>query len=119
MGWTFYTDNRAASRADMIRREFSQEPTAERAGFGFEDIAERGSTVYAVMWRQSPGAQRVYFGMVFLTTRRGGQFGYKDIGEDMGPNESRAPKRMIRRLEALAPAPNEYARQWRNRCLGV
>lgn len=119
MGWTFFRDNRELSRADVIRREFSQPWEPGRHGYGFESIAERGATVYAVMFHQHPDGLKNYFGMVFLTSRRSGQFGYKDIGEECGPSESRAPKGMIRRLETLAPAPNEWAKQWRARCLGA
>jgi len=119
MGWTFFNVNRSESRSDIIRREFSQEWKPESpTAFGFDSMAERGSTIYAIAWRESPGLPRVYYGMVFLTRRNGEQFGYKDMSEDVGPCYYDAPKRMIRRLETLAPNPTGYAAYWRARTLG-
>lgn len=116
MGWTFYLDNPRLTRADMIAREFTQSPREGNPwAFGFDMIAERGSTVYAIMWRENPSENtpRVFFGMVFLTQRRRGEFGYKDIGEDCGPNECAMPLRMLERLEAVAPEAHGYAKGWR------
>ena len=116
MGWTFYIDNPRLTRAEMIAREFTQSPReGNPRAFGFDMIAERGSTVYAIMWRENPseGTPRVFFGMVFLTQRRRGEFGYKDIGEDCGPHECAMPLRMLERLEAVAPEAHGYAKGWR------
>ena len=44
-------------------------------------------------------------------------FTYKDMDESVGPCESSCPERLLDRLEELVPEPpNEYARQWRERC---
>ena len=40
-------------------------------------------------------------------------FGYKDIDETMGPNESEAPARV---LDALTSTTSEWANEWRTRC---
>jgi hypothetical protein len=40
-------------------------------------------------------------------------FGYKSIGEDMGPTESNCPKSI---LDLLTPTDNEFAIAWRKRC---
>jgi len=40
-------------------------------------------------------------------------FGYKDMGEEMGPCESRCPERI---LKLLTPTDSEFAKAWRQRC---
>jgi hypothetical protein len=114
MGWTFFTDYTPhATRADIIRREFEQRATDKNPhAFGFEQITTRGAVVYAIMWRDSPDQPRAYFGMVFLTQRKGGEFGYKDMGEECGPHYYDAPLGMIDKLDQLAPATG-YAAGWR------
>lgn len=117
MGWTFYADNPQLSRSQMIEREFTQvQSTDNPHAYGFESMHERGSTVYTIMWRDSPGQSRVYFGMVFLTRRKNGEFGYKDVGEDCGPYAFDAPLSMLDKLDKLAPNPRGYAADWRARC---
>ena len=62
MGWTHYADHPQLSRAEMIRREFTQESTATNPrAWGFESIAERGSVVYAVCFQEFEG-KREHFG---------------------------------------------------------
>ena len=115
MGWTYFADhNQRETRADIIRREFEHAPTEKNpVGYGFEYITERGATVYAIMWRETVGAPRVYFGMVFMTKRAKGEFGYKDVSEDCGPYQYGAPLKMINMLDQLAPDPSGYAAKWR------
>lgn len=117
MGWTFFADwNKNESRADIIRREFEQVPTDKNPwAYGFEYIAERGATVYAVMWKENPsaGTPRTYFGIIFMTQRKRGEFGYKEIGEECGPYQYGAPLKMVDMLDRLAPAENGYALKWR------
>ena len=115
MGWTSYTDHTPHhSRAEMIRREFTQPARADNpTSWGFESIAERGAVVYAIMHRDTPDQPRAYFGMVFLTERKNGQFAYKDMGEECGPHYYDMPARMLARLDQLAPNPTGYAAGWR------
>lgn len=115
MGWTYFADHNAReTRAAIIRREFEHAPTDKNpVAYGFEYIAERGATVYAIMWRESAGAPRVYFGMVFMTKRSKGEFGYKEVGEECGPYQYDAPLKMINMLDELAPDPSGYAAKWR------
>jgi hypothetical protein len=117
MGWTFFADwNKRESRADIIRREFEHGPSEKNPwAYGFEYITERGSTVYAVMYRENPseGIGRRYFGVVFLTQRKRGEFGYKDVEESCGPYETDAPLKMVDMLDKLAPNPGGYAEKWR------
>lgn len=120
MGWTFYLDNPRLTRAEMIAREFEQKPTYSNPwAFGVHMIAERGSTVYAIMWRENTrdGVAREYFGEVILTQRRRGEFGYKNIGEDCGPYYFDCPVRILDELDRIAPVPEDStAAGWRVRC---
>ena len=117
MGWTEFADRPDLSRAEMIRRELSQAPTADNPrAWGFEYITERGSTVYAVGWSDAPDRARVYFGVICLTSRRNGYFAYKDMTEDMGPYQCDAPVKMLDMLDRLAPNPTGYAAEWRKKC---
>jgi hypothetical protein len=117
MGWTFFGDyNRNESRADIIRREFEHAPSDKNPwAYGFEYLTARGSTVYAVMWRENPseGTPRHYFGITFLTQRSRGEFGYKEVGEECGPYQYDAPLKMINMLDRLAPDAGGYALKWR------
>ena len=115
MGWTSFADHTPSeSRADIIRREFTQAATEKNPhAWGFESITERGSTLYAIMHRDTPDKPRQYFGLVVLTERRGGQFSYKDMDESCGPFYCDAPLGMIDKLDRLDPAPTASAAKWR------
>jgi hypothetical protein len=109
MGWTYYNDTPQLSRAEMITREFTS------PACGVESIAEKGSTLYAILWGEHDGG-RYYFGCVFLTSRRKGEFGYKAMSEDMHPFYYGMPARMLARLETLAPNPPGQGAEWRAKC---
>lgn len=123
MGWTEFRDFPELSRAEIIRRELSQAPTADNPrAWGFEYITERGAVVYAIGWSDAPDRPRQYFGLVCLTSRHrseyfGRAFSYKDMTEDMGPNYYDAPAKMLDMLDRLAPnPPGQYAANWRKAC---
>jgi hypothetical protein len=116
MGWTSFRDHTPHhSRAEIIAREFTHAANdATQSAWGFEQIAERGATVYAIMYRDTPNQPRAFYGMVFLTQRKNGEFYYKEISEDCGPYQYDMPARMLARLEELAPSPSgPYAANWR------
>lgn len=115
MGWTSFRDyNPYETRTAIIKREFTQAATPENPNaWGFEQTSERGAVIYAIMWRDSPNQPRAYFGVVFLTERKNGDFAYKDIGEECGPHYYDAPLNMIDKLDRLAPNPPTYATGWR------
>lgn len=118
MGWTSFRDHTPSeSRADIIRREFTQAATAANpTSWGFEQIAERGAIVYAIMYRDTPDQPRAFFGVVYITERNNGEFAYKDMSEDMGPYYYDMPARMLAQLEQLAPNPTgPYAEKWREK----
>ena len=114
MGWTSFADHTPSeSRADIIRREFTQAATAANpTRWGFEQMSGRGAIIYAIMYRDTPEQPRAFFGMVFLTERKNGEFSYKEISEDCGPYYYGAPLGMIDKLDQLAPATG-YAAKWR------
>lgn len=117
MGWTEFLDSPHLTLSEIIRRELSQDPTPDNPrAWGFEYIAERGSTVYAIGWSDAPDRPRYYFGLVCLTSRRGGYFSYKDMTEDMGPYRYDAPVKMLDLLDKLAPNPIGHAASWRAKC---
>jgi hypothetical protein len=106
MGWTYLEAERGKKSIDILRDEMSSTQ--------FLAVEQIGSTIYAAIKLASePG--RV-LGLVALIHRRGGRcnFGYKLVSEDMGPCESEAPASILNKL--TNPAPNEWARQWRERC---
>lgn len=120
MGWTFFRDHAPSqTRANIIRREFEHTPSITNPwAYGFEMLATRGAVVYGLMWRENPseGTQRQYFGIVFLTQRKNGEFGYKEIGEECGPYYYDAPLKIIDALDRLAPVPaDSNAAGWRVR----
>ena len=54
---------------------------------------------------------------VVLTTRRGGEWGYKDMSETSGPNAAHAPLSLIDKLSPLSDhGAAVYAKSWRGRC---
>lgn len=56
---------------------------------------------------------RYVFAAVVLTRQGGGEWGYKDMDETCGPNESGAPPAL---LAKLTPTTSDYANDWRDRC---
>jgi hypothetical protein len=56
----------------------------------------------------------VYAGIV-LTSRRDGEWGYKDMCEIMGPHEAAAPLRLLDLLSSLDLGVETYAVAWRER----
>ena len=124
MGWTCFYDNVGLSIDSTLRKEWNT--TGDNgAVFTIVDSATRGGEWYAIIECKRPDNTPVYDGLVCLVKRskRTGEFCYKDIGERCGPNASNAPKRLIDKLDTLAPInPNDdgmgakWARDWRRRC---
>ena len=54
---------------------------------------------------------------VILTTGLGGDWGYKDMDETMGPGEAQCPPDVFYLLSDLTDHPrNNYAKEWRETC---
>lgn len=117
MGWTFFADRTDLTAGQILTREFEC-VNSEGTRWSVVDQSTRGSEWYALMKLEKPGQDPVHFGLVclFKRSKKTGEFGYKDISEECGPNASHAPVRIIEALDRLAPAPNEWARAWRERC---
>jgi hypothetical protein len=123
MGWTSFNLYNNEKTVDVIKRELEQTKIpGVRAGWGFEYITVRGSTVYGVMWSEpTDTSERKYFGIVVTTSRKAKQdhteFYYKDMDECMGPHYYDAPKKMLDLLDQLAPNPQGmFALKWREAC---
>ena len=79
-----------------------------------------GMRVYyaAIEIVRSPAGGRTVFAAVCLVNynprdREGYIFGYKDMDESVGPNESECPAAI---LDLLTPTEYPYAKAWRERC---
>ena len=124
MGWVFYPDNAAMSADSMLKREFNCTGT-NGTEWRVIDSATRGNAWYAILESVSPDTGTRYHGTVclFRRSKRTGEFGYKDIGESVGPNAANAPLRIIDKLDKLCPIDAnddslgaKWARDWRARC---
>lgn len=121
MGWT-YTNRGSQSTKEFFESEFNY----------VRDNGMSGTIIrYSATWRvaymayeiktpatETEAAKREVIAIVCLihhvpNARDGYTFGYKDMTENMGPNESRCPKTI---LELLTPTTSEYALDWRERC---
>jgi hypothetical protein len=102
MGWTYFQAPAGKRSVDILRDKLKS--------LTWIDAQKVGDTIYAAVTHPKvTGA----FALVVLIDRRGGQFGYKDMDEAMGPYESECPARILNELTA---EPNEYAAAWRQRC---
>ena len=129
MGWLFYTDRRVQTYADE-KAEIARLCTCHGETRKTELVkpCKVGSTWYAaarVTNRDgTPVEDATYitdpdgsitFAAVFLTAYDDGCWGYKDMEESAGPNESRAPLSLLALLSELRD-PESYAHAWRQRC---
>ena len=112
MGWTFF--NASGKPSEIITREFTQVPSEKYPSeFKVLDQSMRGRVWYGVIQSTNPeGIKRVY-GMIVLWTLRRGEFGYKELGEDMGPYYYDAPLRIVNLLDELSPNPVGLSAKWR------
>ena len=76
-----------------------------------------GSTYYAAVTTERAGKPTEVRAAVFLTCGKvkhdGCIWGYKDMDETMGPNESKCPASI---LALLTPTDSKWANEWRERC---
>jgi hypothetical protein len=86
------------------------------------DCATVANTFYAVVQNnESAGgidADRAWMLVVLIQRTRAEYFNftYKEMSEEMGPNEARCPRRLLELIEILRPEPGEYAANWRKSC---
>lgn len=111
MGWTFF--HASGKPSEILTREFTQTPSEKYPSeFQVIDQSIRGNVWYAVIQSNTFGIVRTY-GMVCLWTLRKGEFGYKELGEDMAPFYYDAPLRIVNLLDRLSPNPSIQAINWR------
>lgn len=120
MGWTFGRRDYAGQTVeDFVRRDLPD--TFARV----DRVAMVGSVMYAVYRPRPPfgdifepcadGETRI--ALVILTEgQHGGEVGYKDMDETMGPNEDACPVELLDMLSPLKPDAETYAADWRARC---
>ena len=136
MGWLFYTDPSRVQDHAGEKAEITRLTTYKGDDVAYEplQLSKVGSTWYVAVRKRPlngvPIAQDHFmtaedgsfvFAAVFLVRYDQGCFGYKDMDETMGPNESRAPISLIRKLSPLIePKDDEdtrhWAQNWRARC---
>ncbi|MFI5864562.1 DUF6927 domain-containing protein [Streptomyces sp. NPDC051546] len=107
MGWTFY------------QRDKSAETNAEHFGSKFDPrykIIAHGTVegvFYAALRDQSTDKVTAYVAMTRWSRDPQYNFGYKDMDENCGPGDHKAPKAV---LDALTPTTHESALAWRANC---
>lgn len=72
-----------------------------------------GSETFSHGHLPDPETGAITFAAVILTSKRDGEFAYKDMDEGMGPVQSKAPLSLI---NVLSPTTSECANEWRERC---
>lgn len=77
------------------------------------DTSSKGNEHYLAVRIKKDNFESV-IGFVALTYTRGNWIGVKVLEESEGPYYYKAPKRLIQKL---SDPINEYARQWREKCL--
>jgi hypothetical protein len=109
VGWTgTHRDKGTTDRAFM---EAELPDTLTRRG-EILDCATVGGTFYAAVRDRDSGD---VWALVTLIVRTRDYFNcsYKEMSENMGPNEARCPARI---LDLLSPTGHEYATEWRQAC---
>lgn len=127
MGWTFYANHNsprtyAEEKAEIIRLFTPARDSA--VTFEVLQASKVGSAWYVAVkitgreqGRYVTGPDGSFVAAAVILTRRSDGWGYKDMDEHAGPNESRAPVSLLAKLSPLTDTDlNDYARQWRDRC---
>ncbi len=114
MGWTFFQDTGETTGAICTREFTSTNPAGDR--WSVVDQSTRGSVWYAIGRLDRVDQPPVFYGLVWLTSRKRGEFGYKDMTECMGPYRWDMPKRLLDQLDQLAPNAPQSALDWRAKC---
>ena len=112
MDWLFYDAMHYKPNGDVDRKKELDEKFSEN--YTVVKSTMLGVVYYAAIRNEKIGSITA---SVILTSSdkkgSGFNFGYKSMSEEMGPNESRCPKSI---LKLLTPTDDEYAIKWRERC---
>ncbi|MGP3953467.1 DUF6927 domain-containing protein [Streptomyces sp. 7N604] len=107
MGWTFYhRDKGVESNAEHFAKELDDR---------YEIIAHGtvDHVFYAAVRDRETGKVFAYVALTHWRRDANYNFGYKDMDENMGPGDCKAPEAV---LDALTPTTHKYALQWRANC---
>lgn len=106
MGWTYLHRDKGTLDKDFFLKDFD-------AGTVFHAWGTVAGTFYAaVETPREPGKVWALVAMTNWAPKDHYNFGFKDMSEDMGPYQSRAPLSV---LNALTPTDHNYALEWRDR----
>lgn len=136
MGWVVYSRLRSPTgrdeeRAELIRLFVPSSREGEPFVASLAAMSKVGTVWYmAVKVDPRPGETlpadmmtdyvrardgSITYGLIVLTSRAGGEWGYKDMDEGMGPVQATAPLAFLDALSDLVHAPQRYAADWRAR----
>ncbi|WP_414463336.1 DUF6927 domain-containing protein [Hyphomicrobium sp. DY-1] len=93
------------------------------------DHSQHGNTVYVLIRKTlkiadaedrcpyvtEPDGSHRYI-LVVLTSRSGGEFTYKDLGETAGPVEKDCPERLLRAASPFKEGQGAFGPEWREAC---
>ncbi|GAB1333386.1 DUF6927 domain-containing protein [Streptomyces sennicomposti] len=107
MGWTSYRRDKNA--------ETNEEHFAKKLDKRYKIIAHGTveGVFYAAVRDQTTSEVTAFIALTRWTNDPDYNFSYKDMDENCGPGDHKAPKSV---LNALTPTTNEYALAWRARC---
>lgn len=115
MGWLFTTRSKGTTNREFFEKEFR--------GIVIDDIAQVGFNTIYVASHHPNTPDKVYGGVILVRwdPQSDYNFGYKDMEEGMGPNESQCPERILKLLSPVDQlyaegSSREWATQWRERC---
>lgn len=123
MGWMFCRKVPGYTPLDYMKGCFTSSDPA-RAKYEVVDHSFTSTAGYvAVQYTNfEKGWQPYIFAAVMLIDQSGGEFGYKDMDESMGPVQSDCPARILNLLtplediERITGRSQGYAVEWRKRC---
>lgn len=109
MGWTEYVAS--CYKNGRVDRKAECDKLFDSDNYKVLKSTLKGSVWYGAIQYKNDKV----FGMVILTSvRKRYLFAYKDMDETMGPYNYDCPKSI---LDLLSPTDNEWANEWRQKCL--
>lgn len=107
MGWDYHQETPPYDRRSIIRRHLSKE---------FEVVKDTvvGTTYYGAIREKNTGHVHALVVLTDVDKKDWCNFGMKWMTENCGPYAYDCPKSI---LDLLSPTDNEYAKEWRQKCL--
>lgn len=116
MGWLYTHRPKGTSTREFFEKEFRKDVV-------IDDIAQIGFSVVYLAYHYKEVPEKVYGAVTLIhwsSRFNECNFGYKDMSEDMGPNESECPERILKLLSPVEELYTgdglEWAKAWRDRC---